>query len=183
MGGVAISPHARLTGLVMALDVLQQLALQVRGRCENSARHAVPFGAGKLALDLIGPAAVRRREVKRDVRMRGAPRLHRLRLVCRQVVDDPVQMLPLRGRCDDLIEERDRHSCGAPLPSARRAPCRPRGSHTGTARRAAPTQSRVVRRGLPSPGGPGWSDPAHGSRSCHQHRTSRHSWAATQKVR
>ena len=75
----------------MQRDVLEQLASEILRRREDAARDAVAFDPAKPHLDLIQPAAVRRRVMHGDARMGGEPRAHGFGFVGGQIIDDEME--------------------------------------------------------------------------------------------
>src|SRR5688572_20176650 len=107
MRGIAVGPADRFRVFVVARDVATNLFGEVGQRREDAPREEVSFDLGKPELDLIEPRGIGWREMQMDLRMRVEKGLDLLRLVCREVVDNNVNLAPTRLRRHDVAQEVD----------------------------------------------------------------------------
>src|SRR5687767_7559520 len=112
MRRVSIAPTDRFRRLVVMTDIPSDLAREIRDRGEDAAGEQVALDFGEPEFHLIQPRRIRRREVQPHVRVRDQERAYGLRLMCREVIDNHVDLAPLGLAGDDLTEELDKGGAG-----------------------------------------------------------------------
>ena len=100
-----LRPDERPGVLVVGLDVLLQARFEVADGVEDAAADPLLRQRAEEALDQVQPRGTRRDEVEVDVFRAFGPRLHLLVLVGRVVVQNDVDLSPLRHLLLDLAEE------------------------------------------------------------------------------
>lgn len=110
---IAVGPANRLRIFVVSLDVAADLACQVGERGEDAPREQVTFDFVEPEFHLVEPGRVGGREVQLDPRVSVEERLHQLRLVSGQVVDDDVDLAAGVGR-HHVAQELHERRAGVP---------------------------------------------------------------------
>jgi hypothetical protein len=114
MRRISIAPANRRRRLVVLPDVPTSFPREVGDRGEDAPGEQIPFDLGEPELDLIEPRRIRGREVQPHVGVRDQEGPHRLRFVGRQIVENHVDLAPLRLTGNDVAEERNKGRAGVP---------------------------------------------------------------------
>ncbi len=152
---ISICPEEGFGLGVVALDVRQELSLEIEGRGEDSPGDAIPFQLAEPQLHLIEPGTVGRRVVHPHAGVPGQPGLHRRGLVSREVINNDVDLLtPIAAGC--LLQEPD--ELGGVVAWDTLPPHPTRGDLQGgiERERPAPEVLKAVPLALPRSEGQGW---------------------------
>src|SRR6266700_6913066 len=109
---VGVLPLDWLRGLVVVMDIGEELAAEVAGRGEDAAVDEVALDLGEPELDLVEPGRISGREMKTQIGVVGQELLDALGLVGREVVEDDVDLELARLSGDQRTQEGDELSAG-----------------------------------------------------------------------
>jgi hypothetical protein len=100
-----LGPQLQNLSQLSGADVLHQLTGKIRYRSEDAKIDYIALDLGEPNLDLIQPRRVRRCEVEANTRIQIEELGHSLRLVCRQVIEDDVDVFRIPCSFDDICQK------------------------------------------------------------------------------
>ena len=112
MRGVGIRPLKRRGLVIVVTNVGDDLASEVRDRCEDAAGDHVAFDLREPEFHLIEPRAIGRGEMQMDAGMASEEGRDQLGLVRREVIEDEVDVPWAAVAANDGLEKRDEFITG-----------------------------------------------------------------------